>query len=315
MQMNVNYEYYKIFYYVAKYRSFTKAANALYANQPNVTRIVKNLESELGCPLFVRSNHSVTLTPEGEKLFAHIKVAVEHIQIGEEELSSDQNLQSGTVSIGATENTLHYVLLPLLKDFRTRYPDINIKVTNHNTTQAVNALENGFVDFAVVTSPVHLSKSLTAAEILNFQEYAVGSSAFSRLAERQVTVKEISEYPLISLGKDSMSYELYSRFFMENGAVLTPNIEVATTDQILSMVKNDLGIGFVPEYFIADPRSLKDLYVINLIPPAPTRTICLIKKTDRPLSIAAGTLERMILKLSCLTGGLSAATADKNHMP
>lgn len=295
--MDINYEYYKIFFYVAKYRSFTKAANALYANQPNITRIIKNLENELGCSLFIRSNHAVSLTAEGEKLYSHIKIAIEHIQTGEDELSRDRTLQSGTVSIGATENTLHYVLLPLLKDFRTRYPKIIIKVTNHNTTQAVNALKNGFVDLAIVTSPVHLDKSLTATDIRHFQEYAVGSALYFHLSNRKISIKELSGYPLISLGRDSMSYELYSRFFMENGAVLNPNIEVATTDQILSMVKNDLGIGFVPEYFIGEPTK-HNLHILNLVPPIPTRTICLIKKNDQPLSIAAKTLEQMILKTS-----------------
>ena len=61
--MNVNYEYYRIFYYVAKYKSFTKAANVLYANQPNITRTINRLESELGCRLFERTHQGVTLTP------------------------------------------------------------------------------------------------------------------------------------------------------------------------------------------------------------------------------------------------------------
>ena len=65
--MNIPYDYYKTFYYVALYRSFTKAAEIMLANQPNVTRTIKNLEMLLGCRLFVRSNRSVSLTPEGEK--------------------------------------------------------------------------------------------------------------------------------------------------------------------------------------------------------------------------------------------------------
>ena len=62
--MYINYEHYRIFYYVAKYRSFTQAASALLNNQPNITRTIKNLEDALGCTLFVRSNRGVTLTPE-----------------------------------------------------------------------------------------------------------------------------------------------------------------------------------------------------------------------------------------------------------
>ena len=61
-----NYDYYRIFYYVAQYQSFTKAAEMLRNNQPNITRYINNLESELGCKLFIRSNRGVKLTPEGE---------------------------------------------------------------------------------------------------------------------------------------------------------------------------------------------------------------------------------------------------------
>ena len=62
----VPYDYYRIFYYVAQHKSFTKAAEALGNNQPNITRCMNNLEQDLGCKLFVRTNHGVSLTPEGQ---------------------------------------------------------------------------------------------------------------------------------------------------------------------------------------------------------------------------------------------------------
>lgn len=64
--MNISYDSYRVFYYAAKYKSFSQAAAALYNNQPNVTRIIRRLESELRCALFFRSPQGVRLTPEGE---------------------------------------------------------------------------------------------------------------------------------------------------------------------------------------------------------------------------------------------------------
>ena len=84
--MNISYDYYRIFYYVAKCGNITQAAKELANNQPNVTRVIKTLEQALGCSLFVRSHNGVVLTPEGDKLYAHVKIAVENIQAGEEEL-------------------------------------------------------------------------------------------------------------------------------------------------------------------------------------------------------------------------------------
>ena len=81
--MDISYDYYRTFYYVAKYKSFTGAAEALLNSQPNITRTMKKLEKELGCTLFVRQRHGIALTPEGEKLYAHISVAFEHISYGD----------------------------------------------------------------------------------------------------------------------------------------------------------------------------------------------------------------------------------------
>ena len=64
--MEITYDYYRIFYYAAKYKSFSKAAEILMSNQPNITHFMNNLENQLGCRLFIRSNRGVTLTREGE---------------------------------------------------------------------------------------------------------------------------------------------------------------------------------------------------------------------------------------------------------
>ena len=69
LSMNVNFEYYRIFYYVAKYHNFTKAAQALNNSQPNITRAMNCLEQQLNTTLFIRTNRGVQLTPEGERLY------------------------------------------------------------------------------------------------------------------------------------------------------------------------------------------------------------------------------------------------------
>ena len=72
--MPVPYDYYRIFYYVAQYRSFTRAAEVLHGSQPNITRTIILLEQELGCRLFERSHRGLALTPEGGQLFAHVQI-------------------------------------------------------------------------------------------------------------------------------------------------------------------------------------------------------------------------------------------------
>ena len=82
----MNYDYYRIFYYVARRRSFTGAAEALGSSQPNVTRCMNNLEFELGCKLFERSNRGVKLTPEGAALYERVRAAQQQLEAAEREL-------------------------------------------------------------------------------------------------------------------------------------------------------------------------------------------------------------------------------------
>lgn len=291
--MYIGYDYYRIFYYVAKYGNVTQAARVLLNNQPNLTRAVKTLESELGCPLFIRSNRGMKLTPEGERLLRHIRIAIENIEAGEAEIIESRNLERGSVFVAASEVALHCVLLPVLKKYRTLYPGIKLKISNHSTPQAIDAIKNGFADIAVVTTPTLPSAMLDEITVRKFREVAVCSSAFSELWGRKVSFEELLSYPLISLGMQTKSYELYSEFFAGEGLRYQPETEAATADQIVPMVKADLGIGFVPEEFL---EGIEGVSVIETESPLPEREIRVVKRREQPLGIAAKEMEKLILE-------------------
>ena len=291
--MDVNFEYYRIFYYVAKYGNITQAAKILLNNQPNLTRAIKTLESELGCPLFIRNNRGMKLTPEGERLFEHIRLAFENIEAGEAEIIESRNLEKGTVFVAASEVALHCVLLPVLKQYRTLYPGIRLKISNHSTPQAVDAIKNGIADIAVVTTPTLPSAMIEEVTVRKFHEVAVCSAAFSELLGEKVGFAELLSYPMISLGTQTKSFELYSDFFAEEGLHYRPETEAATADQILPMVKADLGIGFIPREFL---QGVEGVFVIETEKSLPEREIRIVKRHEQTLSIAAKELERLILK-------------------
>ena len=126
--MYVDWEYYKIFYYVAKYQNFTRAARVLGNNQPNITHAMNRLESQLNCVLFIRSNRGVTLTPEGELLYSRIASAAVQIQDAEEELSATATLEHGAISISTTETALniYHVFVRRFFTFVTRSAGITV---------------------------------------------------------------------------------------------------------------------------------------------------------------------------------------------
>ena len=272
--MNINYEYYKIFYYAAKNRSFSRTAKVLLTNQPNITRVIKILEGELGCTLFNRMKNGVTLTPEGEILYEHISKAVELITEGEDEISKANDLQSGTVTISVTETALHGVMLPLLNEFHERYPGIKIKLLNHSTPQALTALKSGIANLAVVTTPISTEGSLNFHKLREFRELIICSTK------------------LISLNRNTRTYDFYSDFFFQHGIDFQPDIEVATADQIMPLVKSNLGIGLIPEPMAQSG----DVYILKTDEEFPKRSIVLAENADKKLNAAATEIQKMILK-------------------
>lgn len=292
--MNISYDSYRVFYYVAKYQNFTQAANRLLNSQPNMTRTIKNLEEALGCRLFVRSNRGVRLTPEGEKLYAHVAPAVEHIQAGEEAVAADQSLQSGIVTIAASEIALRCCLLPVLGEYRRNYPGVRLRVSNHTTSQAVAALRDGLADFAVVTTAGDLPKGLSQRRVKDIQEVPVCGEAFSFLQGRLLPLEELAQYPLIGLGPDTVSFRFFSKFFSQHQLPFHLDIETATADQILPFVREGLGIGFVPEEFLQEQSSPAPVQVLSLEEPIPKRSVLLLNRERQALSAAAKKLNQMI---------------------
>ena len=291
--MNVSYEYYRVFYYVAKYQSFTKAANVLFSNQPNVTRVINKLEQALDVKLLERTHRGVLLTPEGEALYAHVRVAVEQLQSAEAEMELSAGLQGGTLSIGTTETALNVFLLDKLRAFHDAYPKIRIRISNHSTPEAMAALEKGTVDLAFVTTPVRSDKALKKTEVETYQEYLIGGSSFKHLCDKTLSVKELEKYPLIMLGRNTMSYAFYNQFFLECGATLEADMEVATTDQILPLVKGNLGMGFLPDYYAGKPLEEGEVWKIPLKEEVPQRKVLMLQDTRK----AQGKIVREFIRM------------------
>ncbi len=301
--MSVPYDYYRIFYYVAKYRSFTRAAAALQSNQPNVTRTINLLEQELGCRLFQRSHRGAALTPEGERLFAHVQIMQEQLQAAEYELASRRSLRSGLVALGASETALHGLLLPVLRDFRSKYPGVRFRITNHSTPQAVAALRAGLVELAVVGTPCgELPDPLAELQLRPFQDLLVAGPEYAHLAGAPLDYAQLAALPLICLGPDSSTYAFFSRIFSAHGLTLAPEVQTATTDQILPLVRYGLGLAFVPEDFAREALAKGEVVRLALAEPLPPRHISLIKDRSRPLSVAAIELERMLRQAAGLQG-------------
>ena len=294
--MDINFEYYKIFYFVARYKNITKAAMALGSNQPNVTRIMKLLESQLDCRLFVREARGVSLTEEGKKLYSHVEVAYRHLLSAQEEISSYAAAGVGTVEIGATESALHLFLLEAMGEFKVRYPKIRIKVHNHATPEILKYLASGKLDFAVITTPFEVPKSFCCEKLFVFRELLVGGTQYNYLSGKKMRLDKLLDCPWVGLGNGTATYEFYKKLFREHNAEIELDMEVATSDLVMPLICNNLGIGFVPEKLALPLLKEKKLVQIELDCNIPCRAIELV--SGRGGSMAADIFYKYILEQS-----------------
>ena len=91
----------------------------------------------------VAGKYGVTMTPEGEVLFAHVEIAQEQLQAGESELAGITALESGALTISASETALNVFLLDKLREFHRRYPGVRLRIANHSTPQAIRLAGGG----------------------------------------------------------------------------------------------------------------------------------------------------------------------------
>lgn len=286
--MDVSYDYYKIFYYVAKYGSISKAANILMRGQPNITKTINKLEGQLGCKLFLRGSRGVELTPEGEKLYKHAEIAVENLAKAELEISTEKALDYGTVSIATTEIALYGVLISALTEFNKEYPNVKIKLSNFTTPEAVEAVRNGVADFAVVTLHHKIEDNFKVQKIKDFKEILCCKKGYK--------FDDFQNSSYISLHRKTYSYNFFQDYLLSIGVYKEPDIEVATADQILPLIKNGIGVGFLAEFLAKESIDNGDITEIELPVSPNTRSIYLIENKNQALNLAAKELKKYLFK-------------------
>ncbi|HWK44959.1 MAG TPA: LysR family transcriptional regulator [Stellaceae bacterium] len=153
--MALNLHLLRLFMAVARYGSFSRAAEALHLSQPAVSKGVRDFEAQVGSRLLERGGPGgVTLTEAGVLVARHATVLFAAERAAEEELAALRGLRRGTLSVGASTTVATYLLPPILGAFHNRYPDIELRLTSANTRAIADLLIARDLDIALVEGPV-----------------------------------------------------------------------------------------------------------------------------------------------------------------
>ena len=285
--MNINLEYYKIFYFVSKYGSVTVAAKELCISQPAVSQGVKQLEEGLGVILFQRNSKGMTLTAEGEALFYYISRGYEQIIQGEQKVKEMLDIESGEIRIGASDMTLQFYLLPYLEQYHSIYPRIKVNVTNAPTPSTIERLLEGKIDFGVVSTPFIEDSRIRVYKGRIIRDIFVAGERFSALRNETLCYDKLSEFPLICLEENTSTRKYIDNFLSKKSVMINPEFELATSSIVVQFAVRNMGIGCVVEDFAKEEIRAGRLFKLNFEEEIPEREICVITDNRMPLSRAA----------------------------
>lgn len=286
--MDINYELYKVFYYVASSLSFSEASKQLFISQSAVSQSIKTLERKLDQQLFIRSTKKVQLTPAGQILMKHIEPAMNLIRRGENQLLDSQSLGLGQLHIGASDTICRYLLVPYLKTFHQKFPNVPIKVTNATSLACVDLLEQGKVDLIITNFPnTRLNHSYIQKTVWSFQDVFIANPAYFNLKQQEIPLAELNHYPILMLDRKCTTSEFLHNLFLQHQLELIPEVELSSNDLLIDLARIGLGIAFIPDYCVKN-EAAGDLFILKTKEIMPSRQI--VASSNPSLPASASTL-------------------------
>ena len=281
--MDINFELYKVFYYVVKNKSMSKAGEELGVTQPAVTRSIKNLETQLGGTLFVRSNKGLELTAEGEMLYNKVCKALDIFNDAENMFLEFSSLKTGEVRIGISAVLTKILLIDVIKEFNLKYPNIKIVIKNGLTSDLLNDLNKGKLDFVIFNEGVGKVSNIDVEQITKLKYVFAAHN-------KNVNTKVI---PLIVQNENSFTRRFMDNYIEQNGFSFKEGITVVSQDLACEMASQGLGVCFAfeeliknkyPDLFILSgfPEAFNDIFIatnkFSTVTVAAQKMISLIKK-------------------------------------
>ena len=294
----VNLELYRMFYVVAKCGSLTKAAEELYISQPAVSQAIKQLETQLGGKLFNRTHKGMELTETGGKqIFATVEKALKLFDDAESKYAELKDTATGIVRICASDTVSTHFLLPYIKEYHKKYPNVNLILQNCTSSETIDLLKSNKGDIGFVNLPIDDTDINLSNTVMQLHDTFVASANFKELTDGVIDLKRLQDYPLLMLELSTATRQAIVSFAHSQGIHLHPEIELASLELMVQLAKNGIGIACIPrEFVIHELDEEKSLMEIKTNPTLPTRAIGLALPKNENMTFAVKEFIKLIGK-------------------
>lgn len=276
----------------ARMKHFTKAARACAVSQSALSRAIANLETELGQKLFVRHTRHVELTAAGEHFLYHADRALRELKRGKEELAAVNRQGSGIVNLSFFHSFGGYLLPLLLSEFHARYPDIRIRLNQHNSKYLMHQVEQGKTDLCLC-STMTTTENIAWTYLWSEELFAAVPKDHPLAGRESVTLQDIEAEPLITLKPNYSLRTLVDQSFALADSHPQIIFEGDDVNTLASLVAAKLGVSIIPN--IPGVEHLGIVY-LPISFPICKRAIGLAWNTTKPLSPAALTFQQFVIR-------------------
>lgn len=284
----VNLELYRVFYTVARCGSLTKAAEELYISQPAVSQAIKQLENQLGTPLFNRTHKGMELTARGgELVFSDVERALGMLNGVEERLSELRNSATGTLRIGASETIFQYCLAEKLVEYHKLYPQVKFELLSDISPKTIEQLKTDRCDIGFLNLPIAEDDGIRITDsIMLLNDVFIAGEAFSELKGKSLSVWELQQYPLLLMEEHTVARGAIDHFCQSLGLRLQPAIEVDSWGFMKRLVVDGMGIGCIPREYALRKMDNGQLFELNVQPVMPSRSVGMALPKNANMSFA-----------------------------
>lgn len=226
--------------------TFTAGAGRVHVTQAAISMQIRQLELELGTPLFVRAPRRVLLTQAGEMLLERTRRILREHDTAVSELHELAGAERGRLRLGSASAMVSANPLPaILQDLRTRHPRVEITLTSGTSSELIAKLLAGELDAAFISLPVEAHGIETV--VLNEEEIvAIGTANHARADRQRITAQDLAQEKLILGEQGGNTRRLIDDFFAHANVQPNVSMELSRLEAIKGMVEAGLGIGLVP---------------------------------------------------------------------
>jgi Transcriptional regulator len=247
---------------IVQFNSFTKAAEDLGYVQSTVTGQIKQLEEELGIPLFERIGNRIKLTEAGEKFTSYAYELSAMIKQAKTVVSEDNN-PSGSLKIGAVDSLCSSIMPKLVKEYSDKYNQVRISLEIASSVELEQMIKNGQIDAALYIGFNNLNGETILSDTYIQQLVVVGGSHNLYADRGRISVEEMSEQKMILTEKECQYHKVIMQLFQERGYVPDILLETGSTEIIKKFVQANTGISLLPEITVLQEIEKGDLIKLD----------------------------------------------------